>query len=701
MRSFFFILLLMTTAAAAISPEATISPEAAISSEARSLQPEDRADDLIAEFARLSADAVEEKIALLDRIAACDDRSATAFISRTMEKDPRDEVRGHAFVLWADGKHTALVTEFLDSRRRSSRFGAYVAAIPELSGFEGFEYLSAIYGDESLERIRPAIFAALAALDDERALPFLETEWMLEKDPRRSCNLLEILLDMPQGRSTEFLERLLASEIPEARLSGAERMLQKEAALLPRVEVFLQRETHPGVRAELVRQLGEMQSPRAAAVLIRTSEWHAAGRLHEIVEALSGMPPEAVRNAVSEKWYEEIDTRGFCVTALALSNHKDSGFERRLRAAEKKGTPAVRIVAAVARGRQVDNRDRIKRFFSSGTFDARWEMLETVRSYGIRDAAVVKRLLDMLAGSRQVETQIKAAEILGSLGLSEALPALEKALGGKRLLVRVASAKALKDIRDKESVRILVERLPREEGRVAWEIARSLESLTQRSHGADAARWAQWWEANAESFAVLPIQAELKRPLLPEGASKGRYSFYGLPIDSHNIVFVLDVSGSMAGFMGGNAGEAPITRLIRELSRTIQSLTPAHRINMVFFDSRVRKWRSGLVPMKDEAGGYKQEALVFVRYLRAEGGTNLYGGMMAAMDDEEVDAIVLLSDGEPTEGKYIVPDVILDRVLARNRALQVSIHTIALGEEADRVFLRRLALATGGTYKER
>ena len=122
---------------------------------------------------------------------------------------------------------------------------------------------------------------------------------------------------------------------------------------------------------------------------------------------------------------------------------------------------------------------------------------------------------------------------------------------------------------------------------------------------------------------------------------------------------------------------------------------------MVFFESRVRKWRPGLVTMTDGAGGYKQEALVFVRYLRAEGGTNLYGGLMAAMDDEEVDAIVLLSDGDPTEGKYIVPDVILDRVLARNRTLQVSIHTIALGEEADRVFLKRLAVATGGTYKER
>lgn len=659
------------------------------------------ADELIAEFSGLSRDAVTEKNALLDRIAACGGQAATAFISRTMVKDPRDEVRGHAFILWSTGKDSALVAEFLDSRKKSSRFEAYVAVIPRLRDFEGFDYLSALYGEETLDRIRPVIFAALAALEDDRAFPFLDEKWREEKVPRRSCDFLKILLEMPAGRTTEYLERLLASEMPEARLCGAERMLQKEAALLPRVEIFLQRETHPAVRAEIIRALAGLNSSRAAAILIRTSEWHAAGRLHEIVDALSGMPPEAVRHAVSEKWYEEIDTRRFCVTALALSHHKDSGFERRLRTAEKKGPPAVRIVAAVARGRQVNNRDKIQRLLSGGSFDERWEILEAIQHYGIRDAAVVKRLLDILGGTKQVEMQIKAAEILGCLGVPEALPALEKALGGKRLLVRVAAARALKGIRVAESVRILIERLPREEGRVAWEIVRSLVSLTQRRFGIQADQWKQWWEQYADAFETFPDPAAVKRPLLPEGASKQRYSFYGIPIESHNIVFVLDVSGSMAGFMGANAGEAPITRLIRELSRTINSLTAEHKINMVFFDSQVRKWRPRLVPMKGGAGGFKQEALVYVRYLRAEGGTNLYGAMMAAMDDEEVDAIVLLSDGEPTVGKYVAPVVILDRVLARNRTLQASIHTIALGEEADRVFLKRLAVATGGTYKER
>ena len=94
----------------------------------------------------------------------------------------------------------------------------------------------------------------------------------------------------------------------------------------------------------------------------------------------------------------------------------------------------------------------------------------------------------------------------------------------------------------------------------------------------------------------------------------------------------------------------------------------------------------------------KAEAMVIARYLRAEGGTNLYGALMAAMSDDEVDALVLLSDGDPTVGDIVDKDRIVEEVLKRNRLLQAKIHVIALGR-ADRSFLKRLALGTNGTFK--
>jgi hypothetical protein len=86
-----------------------------------------------------------------------------------------------------------------------------------------------------------------------------------------------------------------------------------------------------------------------------------------------------------------------------------------------------------------------------------------------------------------------------------------------------------------------------------------------------------------------------------------------------------------------------------------------------------------------------------VRYLSAEGSTNLYGALKAAFEDEEMDSLVLLSDGDPTMGDLTHKPTILEAVEKWNRTMQATIHVVALGD-ADRFFLRALAVNTGGTF---
>jgi hypothetical protein len=673
----------------------------------------ENAGDLISLFRELPRGKVAEKIALVERIHLCGTDEAVRFVAHLADKAKENAVRARAFFFWASSHSRETILEFLEARKKSSRFGEYIPVIPEIDGFDGFDCLSAFYGDEILTHHEPAIFGALAALDDERSFAFLEEQWKKIDGAGKAYDRLVILFGMRGSWSVEFLDGLLMSRHPYGRCVAAERMLASNPVLaLSRIEVFLQTEVHPLVRSHVLRALADLGTSEAAGLLLRTSEWHPSRRLSEVVEALASIPAEKVKEVLPKNWYSgKNNTRRFRVAALALLRPRPTGVSRpvassgdrelarRIKAAEKSRDPATRIVAAVARGRISKNEDRIQRLIMAGDSEARWEILDTIERFRITDSFVVRKVAAVAESKKSWELQIKAAGVLGVLGNPESVPSLEKTLVAPNLLVRVAAIKALTLIRDRRIVELLIERLPKEKGRASWEIARALKALTSRYFGIESAKWNAWWKQQGGAFAFPDARVEGRAAWVPPDADEGRYSFYGMAIDSHNIVFAIDVSGSMAGpYAGGGQKEAPIARLRRELTRTIKSLTPEHFINMVFFETTVRRWRAAMAPMKSDKGSYKAEALTYARYLRAEGGTNLYGALMTAMADPEVDAIVLLSDGDPTEGRIVEKGAILGAVLRRNRVLQASIHVIGLGK-ADAAFLKRIALGTGGTFK--
>jgi predicted protein tyrosine phosphatase len=87
-----------------------------------------------------------------------------------------------------------------------------------------------------------------------------------------------------------------------------------------------------------------------------------------------------------------------------------------------------------------------------------------------------------------------------------------------------------------------------------------------------------------------------------------------------------------------------------------------------------------------------------VKRLVADSNTNIFDAIELAYKDPEVDTIYLLTDGEPTTGRLVAPEDILDEVLRWNRQRQIVIHCIGIGTDAD--LLKRLAQESGGTYKQ-
>ena len=73
--------------------------------------------------------------------------------------------------------------------------------------------------------------------------------------------------------------------------------------------------------------------------------------------------------------------------------------------------------------------------------------------------------------------------------------------------------------------------------------------------------------------------------------------------------------------------------------------------------------------------------------------------MEQALEEREVEAIYLLSDGEASGGKFSRDSDILREVAKRNRYRRAIIHVVAVGYDSS--LLQKLASKNGGRYVKR
>jgi hypothetical protein len=201
---------------------------------------------------------------------------------------------------------------------------------------------------------------------------------------------------------------------------------------------------------------------------------------------------------------------------------------------------------------------------------------------------------------------------------------------------------------------------------------------------------------------------------------------YGIPVQRERVVFVLDISGSMenktedtaagrASQAITNAAEAQLNQYIpgwltglargeverqttklagakRQLIPTIERLPTSATFNVVVFGSDVRLWQRNLV---GATPAQKESAKAFLRQLSSSGNTAALMALEQTFALREVDQVIFISDGNPTDAQ---PDAILQQVERLNRDRLVHIHTVGLGEDQNRDFLQRLASDNQGMY---
>lgn len=656
----------------------------------------DETEDLIARYHALKEGAVEEKLAVLDRLGADPADEAERFLKFVLDKAKEEKIRALAFVLWARRQSGEMVKAYLDSQRSSSFFTELLPLVAKLDRFDGLAYVEDLYGQDKSRAFKRELNLAVAAHDTDEAYRFLKLRWAGCDNFREALDLLPAILSMEQAQNVEFFRGLMKSRYPFARYEGAARLLREDTkAVVQEVADFLNRETHPGVRSAVIDALPRFRSREVARVLIDATSSQPRERLYEIVDSLCEIPANQLRLTVPPDWYMVVDPSAYQVVALAFSRHEElyESLDKSELDLLKKGMrhfdPDVSLTSAVSFSRLVkysgEAEQILKKRLEAGTVDDRWEALHTIQCFRISDAMVKERVLK-LTGSSKRTMKIKAAEVLSALGAEELRAVLRFYFSSNDDLLHIAAIKALGRLGGEASVEMLLDRMKKEKGRARYEAVYALNEITGRDFGPDRGLWMRWWDNRSEAFLSPPDKKSL---WFPERSEESRYTtFYGLYVEAHRIVYVLDVSGSMAGLR--------IRQLRDELKRSINIMTGEHAVNFITFSDSVRKWQKGLAPMGEKKN--RERALKFVDRLVAGGGTNFHDGLMEGLEEEEASAVIVLSDGQPTVGRVVNTEAILKSAMRLNRDVQMRIHTVAIGE-ADRAFMMRLALSSGGTFK--
>ncbi|XP_033120412.1 inter-alpha-trypsin inhibitor heavy chain H3-like [Anneissia japonica] len=177
------------------------------------------------------------------------------------------------------------------------------------------------------------------------------------------------------------------------------------------------------------------------------------------------------------------------------------------------------------------------------------------------------------------------------------------------------------------------------------------------------------------------------------------FSPEGLPVVRKNVVFIIDISGSMRGRKIQQTKEAMYTIL--------GDLRDIDYFNIVTFTVSTNHWKNTLQQATPEN---VRQAKNFVSCLAAGGGTDLHESLIdgvrlldrltenATDSMHGISMLIMLTDGQPTSG---VTDLeAIERDVEREIDDKYSLFNLGFGENVDYEFLEKLAMRNSGLARK-
>lgn len=174
----------------------------------------------------------------------------------------------------------------------------------------------------------------------------------------------------------------------------------------------------------------------------------------------------------------------------------------------------------------------------------------------------------------------------------------------------------------------------------------------------------------------------------------------GLPVVPKDVIFVIDVSGSMIG--------TKIKQTKQAMSTILGDLREGDHFNIITFSDKVHTWKKGRTVRATRQN--VRDAKDFVKRIIAEGWTNINAALLSAaqlvnpssssssshLSSRRVPLVIFLTDGEATIG-VTTGDTILSN--AKKALGSSSLFGLAFGDDADFLLLKRLALDNRGVAR--
>ncbi|KAI4895387.1 hypothetical protein NFI96_024121 [Prochilodus magdalenae] len=181
--------------------------------------------------------------------------------------------------------------------------------------------------------------------------------------------------------------------------------------------------------------------------------------------------------------------------------------------------------------------------------------------------------------------------------------------------------------------------------------------------------------------------------------SDGHFVQFFAPSDltplSKNIVFVIDVSGSMWGLK--------MKQTVKAMQTILDDLTMDDYFSIIDFNHNVRCWSEDLVP---GTSVQVAEAKKYIENIKPNGGTNINEALLKAVqmllkalnqgliDQRSVSMIILVSDGDPTVGEIKLSAI--QKNVKRLMREEISLFSLGIGFDVDFDFLERIAMDNRG-----
>ncbi|NWW84089.1 ITIH3 inhibitor, partial [Rhynochetos jubatus] len=171
-----------------------------------------------------------------------------------------------------------------------------------------------------------------------------------------------------------------------------------------------------------------------------------------------------------------------------------------------------------------------------------------------------------------------------------------------------------------------------------------------------------------------------------------------LPKLPKNVIFVIDISGSMSG--------REIEQTREALLKILDDIKEDDFFNFILFGSEVHTWKETLIKATPEN---LDEARKFVRGIDTEGMTNLHGGIMRGIDmlnaahegklvpKRSASIIIMLTDGQPNVGVSNTQDI--QAHVKKAIEGKYPLYNLGFGYGVDYSFLEKMALENKGVAR--